>query len=394
MRVLYSFPDEIGLSGIGLTALNQVREVAANGVEVTLYCTSLRGALPDDVRVVQTLSLAGRRIPHRVLGIQRSYRYHDHRVASALRSIGSEVDVVHCWPRATVQTCAAAHLDGIPCLREVPNTHTAHAFDVVAREFESLGMTLSVGHSHTYDRQALAREENEYAAADALLVPSEFSLRTFLDRGVPRDKLVLHRYGYDPRRFLPSPNGAIVPPSGRSRRSSWAGVSRARGSTTHSEPGTSRAPPSAAASTVVLLSRATARSGPAAGTRQCRGGRLCSRSVGADAEATFSSSRSIEEGSALVTYEARACGCVLLVSEAAGAVCENGVDGLVHVPGDVDALTRQLASVAAIRCCWSACARPVSPAPEISRGRQPVGTSFAYTRSRSRRLGAAVSATT
>jgi glycosyltransferase involved in cell wall biosynthesis len=51
---------------------------------------------------------------------------------------------------------------------------------------------------------------------------------------------------------------------------------------------------------------------------------------------------SIEEGSALVTYEAQACGCVLVVSEAAGARCRNGVDGLVHAPRDVATLTEHL----------------------------------------------------
>jgi glycosyltransferase involved in cell wall biosynthesis len=51
---------------------------------------------------------------------------------------------------------------------------------------------------------------------------------------------------------------------------------------------------------------------------------------------------SIEEGSALVTSEARGCGCVLLVSEAAGAICEHKVNALVHMPGDVQTLTKHL----------------------------------------------------
>ena len=55
---------------------------------------------------------------------------------------------------------------------------------------------------------------------------------------------------------------------------------------------------------------------------------------------------SIEEGSALVTYEARACGCVLLVSEGAGARCEHMRDGLVHRIGDVEALRDHMARMA------------------------------------------------
>jgi glycosyltransferase involved in cell wall biosynthesis len=51
---------------------------------------------------------------------------------------------------------------------------------------------------------------------------------------------------------------------------------------------------------------------------------------------------SIEEGSALVTSEARGSGCVLLVSEAAGAICKHMENALVHPVGDVQQLTEHL----------------------------------------------------
>ena len=51
---------------------------------------------------------------------------------------------------------------------------------------------------------------------------------------------------------------------------------------------------------------------------------------------------SVEEGSALVTYEAQASGCVLLVSDAAGAMCRHPDQALVHEARDVAALTRHL----------------------------------------------------
>jgi glycosyltransferase involved in cell wall biosynthesis len=54
----------------------------------------------------------------------------------------------------------------------------------------------------------------------------------------------------------------------------------------------------------------------------------------------------MEEGSALVTYEARACGCVLAISDRAGAPAEDGVDALVHRAGDAAALSAQLRTLA------------------------------------------------
>jgi glycosyltransferase involved in cell wall biosynthesis len=47
---------------------------------------------------------------------------------------------------------------------------------------------------------------------------------------------------------------------------------------------------------------------------------------------------SIEEGSALVTYEAMACGAALLVSESSGAHAEHMREALIHRTADVTAL--------------------------------------------------------
>jgi glycosyltransferase involved in cell wall biosynthesis len=343
MRVLYSFPDGIGRPGIGWTAFQQVREVARRGVEVALYCTSQHADLPDNVRVIQTLSVAGHRIPHRGLGVDRSYRYHDLRVAAALYRLGSRVDVVHCWPRATIHTARAARRQGIPCLREVPNTHTAHAFEVVAREIEALGLPPSRGHSHSFDAETLAREEQEYQDAHTLLVPSEYSMRTFAARGFRPGKLVLHRYGYDAERFFPSKPAHREP--GRPFTAIFVGRCEPRKGLHHALRAWFDSGADESGRFVIcgafdpdyreLLEPLLAH--PSIELH----GFVSDPSV-LMRESDVFVFPSVEEGSALVTYEAQACGCVLVVSEATGARCQHDVDGLVHIPGDVSALTDHL----------------------------------------------------
>lgn len=51
------------------------------------------------------------------------------------------------------------------------------------------------------DPRTIAREEDEYALADAITVPSSFSYRSFIDAGVPAQKLRLVPYGVNLTRF-------------------------------------------------------------------------------------------------------------------------------------------------------------------------------------------------
>lgn len=345
LRVLYSFPDRLGsATGVGTIAYQHVRGLVEEGIEVLLYCTSCDLEVPGVHALHETLVVGGRRIPHRALGIERAYRHHDRRVASALEHHDG-IDLVHAWPKATVETAKAAQRSGIPVLREVPNTHTAYAFESVARETEALGMSAPSGNSHTYDAKVLAREEDEYARAALLLVPSEFSLRTFVERGVPPAKLALHQYGYDPERYFGEPDAR---PDDRPFTVLFAGRCEPRKGLHHAL-------------------RAWLDSGAAEhgrflvcgqfvpGYREALAGLLDHPSVEVRGfvdlapvmrESDVFVLPSIEEGSALVTYEAQASGCVLAVSDAAGARCEHGRQGLVHDAGDVETLTRHLRELA------------------------------------------------
>jgi glycosyltransferase involved in cell wall biosynthesis len=78
---------------------------------------------------------------------------------------------------------------------------------------------------------------------------------------------------------------------------------------------------------------------------------------------------SIEEGSALVTSEARGSGCVLLVSDAAGAVCRHLEDALVHGVGDVSALAAHFDALDADRALLTRLReRSIAGAPGLTWG--------------------------
>ena len=342
LRIVYSFADTLGAPGIGTTAWNQAAGLVGLGHEVRVYATALARDVPGAAEVVTTLTLAGKRVPHRTLGRARAYRHHDRRVAAVLRRLANEVDVVHCWPRATVETATAARAAGAVSVREAPNTHTGFAYERVAAETERLGLPQPEGHSHTADAHALELEEREYAAVDLVAVPSEFSRRTFLDRGHPPERLGLHQYGFDPSRF-PVPHGERA--RGDGLRALFAGRCEPR-------KGLHYALQAWVGSGAAERGTFTVCGDFYPGYEDVLAQWLGHPSVTVkgfvpDVAAVMRETDvlvlpTVEEGSALVTYEAQASGCVPVVSDAAGARCTHMEDALVHEAGDVAALTEHL----------------------------------------------------
>lgn len=350
MRVLYSFPHPLDRPGIAETALRQLLGLERQGMAVTLFCTSLGAvSLPGRIRLHQTMVLAGRRVPHRAIGVQRAYELHDYRVAAWLSRHRAEVDVVHAWPRACLRTLNAARALGVPALRESPSPHTASAFRAAADAARSVGVTLPRSHSHAANAGVLARELLEYDAAAAVLVPSPYACAEFVNEGFPAERLLQHRYGCDVRRFP-----ARVPGSRPSDRP-FTAVFVGRG-----DP--------AKGLHIALDAWVAADLDGAqfliAGNilpdyERYLTDRLRAPGVGVLgfvrdipallAEADVLILPSWTEGSALVIMEAQASGCVPLVSDASGALGLPGVDFLEHPVGSVGVLAAQLGELAADR---------------------------------------------
>jgi glycosyltransferase involved in cell wall biosynthesis len=343
LKVLYSFPHRVGAPGIGTTALNQVRAMAELGADVTLICTSLHAPVPANVNARETLRFGGKRIPHRTFGsADRALEFHDWRVASALRRFTGRFDVVHTWPQSALATLAEARRKGCLSSREVPNTHTASAYAEALRESEIVGIAMGKRHSHRPNARHLRLEEREYAQADLLLVPSDYVARSFLERGVPQERLRRHQYGYDKSRF--NSLGRIESPD-RPFTAAFVGSAEPRKGLHYALDAWLRAEPPPGSKLMIA-------GGFVPGYREHLAVPLSHPSIEVlgfvdDIPSLLRNSDvlllpSVEEGSALVTYEAQASGCIPLVSEAAGALLPDGVRDFVHRPRDMPALTEHL----------------------------------------------------
>jgi len=342
LKIAYSFPFRLGSPGIGAAALSQIQALAERNCAVQVFCWSSPRPIPG-VKIFQTQKVVP--IPQRFLGRAAACRLHDRITSALLKRSRGPFDVVHTWPLAAELTLAAARARHWLAVREAPNTHTAHAFDVVAKEHQALGIPQAKDNSHTFDPVVMDRETREYDLADLILVPSELAIETFACHGVARSKLALKSYGFDPGRYK-----------------SHAGA--------HSKTGiafsfVARCEPRKG---LHLALEAWRRSGVAdRSTFQITGRfvpgyrerllpllqheNLSEHDFVDDLRPVYQGTDvlvlpSVEDGSALVTYEAQASGCALLASDAAGARFSDGVEGFLHHAGDVETLAQQMRALA------------------------------------------------
>ncbi len=342
VRVLYSFPHRLGSSRICHTAWQQVNGLLAAGARVLVFPGSLYRELAPGAVVKPTLAYGKFRIPYRVLGTERACALHDSIVSRRLEQLAGEVDIVHAWPLGSLRTLKTAARLGIPTVLERPNAHTRFAYEVVRKECEKLDIVLPPGHEHAYNPRVLAKEEAEYSAAFRLLCPSDFVTTTFLDQGFDKEKLVRDQYGYDESVYHP---GQQTRDAERGLTMLFVGGCAPRKGLHYALEAWLRSPACRKGKFIVVGAFVP-------GYAEKLSSMLAHASVevlGHRSDVPELMRRSdllvlpsIEEGSALVTLEGRASGCVLLVSDAAGAICRHMENALVHRAGDADQLTEHL----------------------------------------------------
>ena len=342
LRVLYSFPHKLGADRICHTAWSQVDGLMKAGAEMMVFPGVLHRPFEGPVDIQPTLSWGKLRISYKLLGGLRACRWHDWIVARRLPKLVGKIGIIHTWPLGALQTLKTAKRLGIPTVLERPNAHTRFAYEVVQEECRLIGVPLPPDHEHAYKADWLRLEEEEYDLATGLLCPSDFVAGTFRDRGFAPERLLRHQYGFDEKRFFPDPKGHDPK---RPFTMLFAGGCAPRKGLHYALEAWLKSP--AHRDGVFLIA-----GGFVPGYAEKLAPLLAHPSVKALGhqsnmpelmrQADVLVLPTVEEGSALVTSEARGCGCVLLVSDAAGAICEHGVNSLVHRARDVATLTEQL----------------------------------------------------
>jgi starch synthase len=120
------------------------------------------------------------------MGVQNALRFDDW----TARRIPEDTDALIAIAGAGLKTGMLVQQRGGRFVCDRGSTHQRWQEQIVSEEYKRWGVDLPVS-----DIRDTLREEEIYATADAITVPSTFALRSYLELGVPREKLHVIPYG-------------------------------------------------------------------------------------------------------------------------------------------------------------------------------------------------------
>jgi glycosyltransferase involved in cell wall biosynthesis len=242
-------------------------------------------------------------------------------------------DIFHAWGNYALISMPNARAYGAKIVIERGSTHPYYQDAILREECERYGIEIERAH-----KQIIEKGLEEIEEADRAFIPSEFVRRSFIENGVPGSKLRLIPYGIDLENFSPAPKRDSV------FRVLFVGnIGIQKGVHYLLEAWKRLALPNAE---LVLLGAVDP--GMKNVLARYEGLFVLAGHVKHEllpmwyTNASVFVLPSLQEGSALVTYEAMACGVPLIVSTNTGSVVRDGVDGYVVPIRDVESLQSRI----------------------------------------------------
>ena len=108
------------------------------------------------------------------------------------RQLNSDTDIFVGWSSASLEAIKPAQGFGTKVIIERGSTHISAQTDVLRDAYKQFGLFFN-----ETKVEMIEREEQEYALADKIFVPSKYAAQTFVDRGIAADKIIVNGMGVD-----------------------------------------------------------------------------------------------------------------------------------------------------------------------------------------------------
>jgi glycosyltransferase involved in cell wall biosynthesis len=337
MNVIYSIGVRFGGGGIGNIALHAVRGIHRHGcLKRLIVATDESGEFEQ--RLVRTVKLP--RLVNKglylsnVSGIKRSLFVDSLFDRLALKHV-QRCDIFHGWGNFSLKSLKKAKSLGATAIIDRASSHPKTQNRLLDEEFRRF---LDKGYIDDNVRRVEDRALEELSECDHIVVPSDFAEQSMIENGISREKILKVPFGVDIDRFRPAADiesvfrvlfvGQVSIRKGvQYLLEAWRGINLPD-------------------SELLIVGM------PEPNIEEVIAGYADSpniRFVGhvPDPVDLFQSASvfvfpSIEEGSALVNYEAMACGLPVVTTLNSGTVARDGVDGFIVPIRDPGAIKEKI----------------------------------------------------
>jgi glycosyltransferase involved in cell wall biosynthesis len=334
MKVVYSIAARFAGGGIGTTAYHAVRGLHRHGLLQRLLCGSFR---PTEIpgEKIRATGLPSRALRKLATFDASGWLWHLQNLlfdAWASRRL-EPADLFHVWNNHGLASLRRAREMGMVTVVNRASSHPLYCTRLLKEEHARWEIAFRSSQS------ALRRSVAEMEEADYVLIPSDFVRCSFLEEGFPEHRLLQVSFGADTTRFRPAEERDSHP-----FRVLFVGQIGIRKGIPYlleawQQLGWRDAE-------LWLVGRIEAGISPILTRWERLPGMKISGYVPDPAslyqQADVFAFPTIEEGSALVTYEALACGLPVVTTPNAGSVVRDGVEGFIVPLRDVNALAERL----------------------------------------------------
>ncbi len=149
------------------------------------------------IRLLRKLKLT-QKYPSSVYLYHHSYMYALNRYIKK-----SNADVFIAFAGVSLGAIKIAKSKGMTVVLERGSSHRRFQKQILEQEYNLQGVTTNINFDES--EEVFVREMQEYDLADYISIPSSFVKRTFLEQGIPEEKLLVNPYGVDLEEFKPVP---------------------------------------------------------------------------------------------------------------------------------------------------------------------------------------------
>lgn len=334
MKVIHSIGAKFAGPGIGTTAYYEALGAYKAGCLKKVLCTHYIDS-EIDRKFITSLGLVGK-------GLKKLGSYNlwlDIKVASlfdrwAARRLNG-TDVFHGWALFSLSCLKRAKKNKAVTFLEYASSHILTQKQLVESEYKKLGLRYEAVPNYVIKRLLEELEE-----CDFVHIPSDFVKQSFLEQGYPQDKLVVIPFGVDLHKFKPA-----LRKKDRTFRVLFVGQVCLRKGVQYLFKAWQKLNWNEAELLIVGQVQSDFKHFANGRKLELKGVRFINFTpniVDLYQEADVFVFPTVEEGSALVTYEALACGLPVITTFNAGSVVRDGQEGFIIPLGDVKVLAEKL----------------------------------------------------